>query len=452
MDNLGLINCKTSDKILRVIAIAPLVLFALLAAPTMAEQPRSFSFTDSNGQQLTFDADFDNGNLLFVSQKGNLFTVGPGFWLHFRVAGVASTTPEFRTQQLGNPHYVDSHRMVFRYGGEDSWQPMDTGYLSDGYYHFGNSEPFAADTVYIAYWHPRTFEQTVVFMERMEDERNVRNAGARGFSPEGRPVYGFEVTDPYAPDKYKEHVVILHQHSLETPGAFIMEGMAEYLISSSEPEAEYLRQTVVFHFYPLVMPDVLHNGYESGPNSNRVWHLGAPRSNETVSVAEVDIVRQAILDETDGNAAFALDFHAHPGHVGDCYYWGLQSGPVRMVDAAYDFVERVHERDRTCNDGQSIISNSIGSDLREWTKGPPADMWLYKTLGAVSFTVEPGSMPMHSIERLKKLGVSFGRGLADVMRSHTDRLASQQKTIDVSVSQIRSLRKDTPDRSTARSR
>ncbi len=329
---------------------------------------------------------------------------------------------------------------------------MDTGYLSNDDYYFGNREPFDKDTVYIAYWYPRTFEQTATFIDRIQDERNVRNAGSRGLSQEGRPVYGFEVTDPYVPDEDKAHVVFIHQHSLETPGAFIMEGMAEYLINSSEPEAEYLRQTVVFHFYPLVMPDVLYHGYETGLNSNRVWHPGPPQENEPTSVREVDIVRQAIIDEADGCAAYALDFHAHPGHVGDCYYWGLQNGPTLMVDAAYEFVERVHKHDSADNRGKPIISNNIASDLRDWTKGPPADMWLYETLGAISFTIEPGSVPTHSIERLKELGISFCLGLADVMHDHTSHLASQQETIDVLESPVRSLRKDTPDRSTARSR
>lgn len=370
--------------------------------------------------QLSFDDNFDNGHLGIVTQNGNLYTLEATAFLHFRISGVLNQSPEFRVDQGNDYIFRNDHRMIFRAGDDTIWHYFDNGYVSGSYYYFNHSTPFAADTIYIAYWYPWTFGQMVDYMAEIANHPFVRNDSVRGYSVQNRPIYGFEVTDPAVPDSLKEHVVIVaRQHSNESLGSHIIRGMSDYLIYSNDSTAIKLRQKTIHHFYPMGNPDgvYLGEGYGGTPylNLNRYWYYGTPSGGSTSPCIETDVLRQAIWDDTGGSAAYCFDLHSHPGHIGQYYWWGLLSGPTpQMVQAAQELVQRINFHDAADHGGVSIVAGQIVQDV--WASpGPYADYWFVETLGGVGYTFEAGSVPPQNLERITEVGVAFCKGLNDVI-------------------------------------
>ena len=64
------------------------------------------------------------------------------------------------------------------------------------------------------------------------------------------------------------------QHPGETCGSWMIQGLIDYLTSSS-PEAEALREICIFKIVPMVNPDgVIHGNYRTslaGCDLNRRW-------------------------------------------------------------------------------------------------------------------------------------------------------------------------------------
>jgi len=236
-----------------------------------------------SGATLVFDDAFENGHLNSVVQDNNLYTLDPPFWIHFRIRGALGATPEFRIFQGSNYIYRNDHRMVYRYEGQEQWNLFDAGFVLGDYYYFHNNSAFNADSVYVAYWYPWTFSQMQAFMQEISGQPFVQNQGPRGYSLQGREIYGYEITDPAVPDALKTHIVLIaRQHAAECLGSHIVKGLSEYLIYSLEEKAREIRQSTVFHIYPMANPDGVFLGLGSsnaaGQDLNRSWLTGTQPS------------------------------------------------------------------------------------------------------------------------------------------------------------------------------
>ncbi len=193
----------------------------------------------------------------------------------------------------------------------------------------------------------------------------------------------------------------------------------DYLLISENPALDELRRSAVFHFYPMTNPDGVvmaqSNANALGQDLNRHWLPGTPSGGAVSGCQENDMLRQAIWDDTGGQAAYAIDIHSHPGYAGNYYYWGLLSGPTpAMVQAALQLVERIHFHDAADHNGNAIVNNYITHDT--WaTPSLTADYWLTANLGAVGYTFEPGSVPPQSQERIEDVGVAICKALGDML-------------------------------------
>jgi hypothetical protein len=368
--------------------------------------------------QLVFDANFDNGHLDSAVQDGpDLWTVAPPMWLHFRITGAVGAQPTLRLEPgSGSYVYRSSHRMVFRYEGHSNWHLMDEGYLDGVYYYFRHGTPFTEDTVYLAYWYPWTWGQMQDKMTQIMGSPFVRNAGPRGYSPEGRPVYGLELTDPRVPDACKQHVVIIsRQHQYESLGSHISRGLGAYLAWEGAAEADALRRTAVVHLYPMAMPDQVYHGQTGNTpvDPNRDWWPGPPSGTPSLN-PEIHALREDIMASTGGTVTYGFDIHSHGGHLGPYYYWGLKTGPPEMVAKAAALVQAIHTHDALDHGGVAIVSSTIAQDMFPNPK-PTASYWLFDTMGAVSYTFEPGSVPPQTRQRITDVGHSIAKGLADVL-------------------------------------
>ncbi len=54
------------------------------------------------------------------------------------------------------------------------------------------------------------------------------------------------------------------QHSGETAGSFMMEGILDFLTDVNNEEAQFLRKNYIFKIIPMVNPDgVIHGNYRT---------------------------------------------------------------------------------------------------------------------------------------------------------------------------------------------
>ena len=387
-----------------------------------------FLFFNWSFAQMTFDSNFDNGRLDSVMQDGNLYTLSPKSYLHFRITGTLNQLPLFRVFQGNDYIFRNGHRMVYRNEGESDWAYFENGYVSGNYYYFNNTMPFESDTAYIAYWFPYTFGQMQSYFTQISNHPSVQSASIAGYSYLNRPIYYFSITDTSVPLNSKKHVVVVaRQHSEESLGSHIIKGMSNYLLYSNDSTAAYLTQKTIVHFYQMANSDgvYLGQGY-GGPvylNLNRYWLQGTPSGGNPSDCIEADVLRQSIWDNTGGQAEYGFDLHSHPGHIGQYYWWGLLSGPTpEKVEAAQLLVDRIYHHDSIDHGGNAIVAPQIAQDV--WsTPGPYADYWLCETLNAVSFTLEPGSVPPQTLQRIQDVGISICKGLNDVIMNPITNLA-----------------------------
>jgi len=172
----------------------------------------------------------------------------------------------------------------------------------------------------------------------------------------------------------------------------------------------------VVHVYPMPLPDQVYDGDISWgvPNANRMWYPGAPPDGEPSEFPEINFLRQDILASTGGHVAYGFDLHSGV-YTGNASFWGLMtSGPANMRAAALRLVQRIYVHDRDDHGGVPRVKNYLSCDISA-SPDTLAQYWLYDTMGAIPFTFEPGNIPPEPLWRIEDMGVSIGKGLADLV-------------------------------------
>ena len=369
--------------------------------------------------QLQIDANFDSGRLDSAYQvSGSLYTLAPHVSVFCRVVGVQDSTPEFRIFDWEGYRLRTDHRMVWSYDGLTGWEFFDNGQKtgSVNWYYFGNNQPFQQDTVYIAYWYPWSYGQQEDFMNQIiGSSPYLRNDSVRGLSIQGRNIWGYEITDTTWPDCFKKHVVWTgRQHPTEFKQSYVTNGFTEYLLYATDPVADSLRKYYVFHIYPMINPDGVYLGIgtnTTGTDPNRSW---SPGWQTPGACPETDVMREAVWKDCGGHVDFSIDIHSNAGHRGLYYYFGLKSGPQANEAAA--LVDAIHYWDSLDHGGAFIINDTILADVYGGTAYTCGN-WMNQTMGAVSFTLEPNTLPLDTIGRLKTLGRSVAKGFYQMITS-----------------------------------
>lgn len=378
--------------------------------------------------QISLDSDFENGNLGFYNVSNDTITLPSSSFLHFRMTGMSDEEYHFSIDQGENGFsHRYNHRMVYRYAGESIWRQVDTAYVDDNnWYHFYNHTAFTNDTIYMAYWYPFTYSDVEDYLSEIEANPYVVDLGVRDTSYFGRNIYGYVITDTSVPDDLKQKVIIQNrQHAMESPGSLVAQGLSKYLLYSTDSISIKLKQRAKFYFYPMMNPDGVVEGGNpiGGPDHNDEWFASCSAQGGMPSANfEIEKMRNIIWDDCDGHANFAFDIHSHPGHTGKYYWWSLVDtnstfGITQdMCDNSLLLISRINHHDAEDN-GEAIISSS-SNDFVGWSSNltaPPADWWLNQTMGAISYTLEPGSAPTRAYDRIEQVGVSIAKGLLDVL-------------------------------------
>lgn len=362
--------------------------------------------------ELTFFADFENASANFEARhEDGSYHVSPYSWMHFGVRGTAGRRPTFRVDR---PDHLDERRkLVWSTNGRD-WSYFDHADAEGEYYSFANEKSFDTDRVYIAGLFPYRLSDLERLLRELEDHRFVRDLGPRGYTPNRRPIHGLAVTDPNVPEEKKRTVVSMAgQHAWEAWGRHVLHGLLEAAVSD-DPAAARLRRNAVVYAYPMANPDGVTLGHmrdtTADHNPNRAWEFGAPPNGDQSPVPEVDVLRRAIVGDTDSEAAYLLDFHSHAGWY-DRFMWYADGDDPEVVE----LVEAVHRADSERNEDAIVGTEVVGGSPDPERK--TSKLWGTRTLGATSLTMEATPYGTPSISRYRRAGRAFVAGLSEVFDS-----------------------------------
>ena len=357
--------------------------------------------------EFSFFADFENASDGFsVSHDEGVFSVEPYSWMHFGVDGVARHQPEFRTPR---PDHVDERRRLVWSADGEEWTYFDVGFGDGDWYYFHNEEPFSSDRLYVAGLFPYRNRDLESLLCQLRGHASISNLGPRGYSPDRRPIYGFEIGDSSVSNPAHNIVIIAGQHAWEAWGRQVMHGLVTAAISDA-PAASRLREQARLFVYPMANPDGIARGHmrdgTADHNPNRAWFEDAPPAGEPSPVPEIDLLRQAIMRDTGGSATYLLDFHSHAGIYDRCmWYANAEDSDVNRL------VEAIHEYDGTFHDDAIVGTHTVGSG---GGSSPTGARWA-QSLGATGLTFEACPYNGPSRARYRDAGLAFVAGLADVL-------------------------------------
>ncbi len=251
-------------------------------------------------------------------------------------------------------------------------------------------------------------------------------------------IFGYQITDPHVKNETKvKMILIAGQHSCEMTGNWVLEGMVNFL-AGIEPEAELLRKKAIFYVYPDVNPEgryqVVNNinlkaapdpgaksdgCYRGNPeiysaglsDHNRVWNTDGMFST-------IDILKKAMITDTDGKADYLWDMHGPQKHAN----WRTPIEEARTNEYAMALMNREPDVIR-CGPESGFKINVAN--------GPPGKigLWAISEEGlrvSYPYIYEPGGW---SQERFKESGRNLALALYDVL---SDKDPLLYKQIDIS--------------------
>lgn len=207
--------------------------------------------------QITFDADFESGNLKSVSTTDSVTyyiethsDIG-GRWFYFRINGIKNKF--IRVEIVTSP--ADFSRAMYSYDDVNYERFSETESPSMGVF----EKEFKEDTVYVAYYTPYTYRMLQENLEKWNENPFVR-LDTIGFTQNLMPLQEMIVTD-HAIDNSEKLNVWIHArtHPGETPSSWQFDGIVRELLSNDEVINYYLSK-IKFHLIPFTNPDGVYFG------------------------------------------------------------------------------------------------------------------------------------------------------------------------------------------------
>jgi|GEM_PF-3631056 len=239
-------------------------------------------------------------------------------WVHFRAEGLLDRQPEFQIGSIDNTFLgsLTDHRFVWSHD-QTNWSFFDNNSGTSSNFRFSNDTPFRENDVYVAYSTPYPFQRTTEHVESLTSMWFVTptesaNRDLVVGQIDELPLYGFRITNPLVTEQKTKVVLLGGNHSGEHGANFALEGMLDFL-TSDDPRARQMRNVAEFFVYPQVDPLGRNEGYYRGNSQNaasdhnRFWNTNETGDNG--GFAEIDLITEAVRNDTDSNVDIALDFH-----------------------------------------------------------------------------------------------------------------------------------------------
>ncbi len=273
--------------------------------------------------------DFDHGSLgeMIEEEPGHFIgstlhwlkndSVGDQYyWFYFQADHVEDKTVTFELSDLagiyrGKQHivYTDYTQPLYSYD-QESWERIRNVKYDSASSTFQFSEFFTSEPVWIAYAHPYPTSRLTTVIDGMKSSEFVQMEDLAE-TGEGRSIKLVHITDFRIPGKDKKNVLILAlQHAGEDAGAYMAEGMINFLLSD-DLEARKAREAFNYFIVPMMNPDGIYHGTSRYnmhmEDLNNIW------LSDEKAQAEVNGVKDWV--ETwygDGNEIdLFIDIHNH---------------------------------------------------------------------------------------------------------------------------------------------
>jgi len=266
--------------------------------------------------QISFDADFESGNLKSVATSDSInyyvethSDIG-GRWFYFRINGVKDKN--IRVEVTTSP--ADFTRAMYSYDDKDYIRFSEIESPALGVF----QKQFEQDTVYVAYYTPYTYKMLQENLNEWSLDAFVE-VDTLGFTPNLFPIQEIIVTDPTVPDSEKLTVWIhARTHPGETPSSWHFEGIVKELLSDDEIINYYLSR-IKFHLIPFVNPDGVYFG-RSRTNFNYIDVESNWDKSELETSQEVKILR-ARMQELNDEQPFSVFLNLHSQASSYCTFW-----------------------------------------------------------------------------------------------------------------------------------
>lgn len=233
-----------------------------------------------------------------------------GRWFYFRMTGVKDKLLHLTF------HNTDPLRCMYSYDNK-TFERLDP---CDAPARRKISARFDSDTVYLAYYTPYTFSY---LQKRLNDWTTKAPQLAKletiGQSTQGRPMQLLTITDPNTDNSSKKRIWIQGRiHTSESPASWHLDGFIDALLADT-PEANAIRQSIVFYVNPYVNPDGVYNGLSrsniNGVNLEINW--GRPDDSTEQEVK----VLKAKMAELAKDKPFDMYLGMHSQVANKATYW-----------------------------------------------------------------------------------------------------------------------------------
>ncbi|GAB4316169.1 MAG: hypothetical protein Kow0059_08590 [Candidatus Sumerlaeia bacterium] len=292
-----------------------LILCMIIGLCTPADRPAAAPVISAAGEQMRLDVAASSitpgpsgwiVTLRMQADNAVYPTLSFRRWWHCEISGLAGETTRTLNVQVTNAGYDDIILPVWSLDGAPYVRlplpdglPLVTG--SGPWTHtFRVEVPTGVDSVRLAKYFPYTVGDKDAFAAALSTDPRV-TVTTTGLSFEGRAITRIDITDPAASDAGK-HRVWIHAgaHPAETTSYFVVEGLAEYLLSG-EALADELLKNCLFNIFPMINPDgVAAGNYRVNTNTtNQPWganlevEYAAPYNSSEPEI-------QAIQDDLEG--------------------------------------------------------------------------------------------------------------------------------------------------------
>jgi hypothetical protein len=229
-----------------------------------------------------------------------------------RISTVRST--ELTIKNSGWPYYylpVYSYNQVdWNHFSEDEVTQNDSGEIII-------NKQFSQSSVYIARFYPYTLTDLEKYIQTIHSSPFVKSE-TPGYSQKSKPLYLLRISDFSIPVTNKKRIFIhARTHPGEVPPSFVIEGLINYLLSSTA-EASDILSRFEFYIFPMQNVDgVIAGNYRSTPASENLevmWNYDSLNPiNLTNSVPpEISTIHDyAKTLMTDGGPAISVALNLH---------------------------------------------------------------------------------------------------------------------------------------------
>lgn len=191
------------------------------------------------------------------------------YWFYFKITGAKDQTV---TVDITNadwmPNHWDNYTPVYTYAldpndlTEHKWEKITN--TTRFFTTFSFTHTFTSDSVWVALRYPYTYTYGQRYISSIKDNPYV-TVETLGKTREGRNTNLIIITDRGVKNKDKKGIwLIAKDHAVEQDGAWMIEGIIEFLLSK-DPVAEILRKKTIFAMVPLAAPDAAYHGRTVNP-------------------------------------------------------------------------------------------------------------------------------------------------------------------------------------------